>query len=115
MAVVAAEALPAVRGLRLGAAALLPPAAAAQRRQVEDLEAQEPGEPQPLPARRLPARGDAELPRAHELLDARRPRGVLAGRVRGRLRPRPHLAGRPRLRPREADLAEGPLPAWAFD
>ena len=59
VAVVAAQARAALRGLRLGAAGLLPPAAAAQRRQVEDLEAQEPGEPQLLPARRLPARGAA--------------------------------------------------------
>ena len=50
---VAAQARAALPGVRLGAARLLPHAAAAQRRQVEDLEAQEPGQPQLLPARRL--------------------------------------------------------------
>ena len=56
VALVAAEARAALPGLRLGAAGLLPPAAPAQRRQVEDLEAQEPGQPQLLPARRLSSR-----------------------------------------------------------
>ncbi len=43
-------------------------------RQVEDLQAQEPGQPQPLPARGLPARGVAQLPRPDGLGDARRRR-----------------------------------------
>ncbi len=56
VALVAAEARAALPRLRLEAARLLPPAAAAQRRPLEDLEAQEPGEPQLLPARGLLAR-----------------------------------------------------------
>ena len=68
------------RALRLGDARLLPPAAAAQRRQVEDLEAQEPGEPEPLPARRLPPGGAPQLPRPHGLGHAGRARGVHARR-----------------------------------
>ena len=82
VALLAAQARDALPRLRLGAARLLPPAAAAQRRPLEDLEAQEPGQPQLLPPRRLPARGDAQLPRAHGLGDAGRARGVPARGVR---------------------------------
>ena len=82
VALVAAEARGALPRLRLGRSRLLPPAAPAQRRPLEDLEAQEPGEPQLLPPRRLPAGGDAQLPRAHGLGHARRARGVLGRRVR---------------------------------
>ena len=55
-----------------------PHAAAAQRRQVEDLQAQEPGLDQLLPRRRLPARGAAQLPRHDGLVVRRRPREVHA-------------------------------------
>ena len=72
------------RALRLGGAGLLPPAAAAQRGQVQDLQAQEPGQPQLLPARRLSARGDAQLPRADGLGDGRRARGVHRSRSSSR-------------------------------
>ena len=92
VAVFAAEARGAVPGLRLGAAGLLPPAAAAQRRPLEDLEAQEPGEPQLLPARGLPPGGDAQLPRPHGLGHARRARGVHARGVRRGVHARAHLA-----------------------
>ena len=111
VAVVAAEARAALRGLRLGAARLLPPAAAAQRRPLEDLEAQEPGEPQLLPARRLPARGARQLPRAHGLGDARRARGVHARGVRRYVHARADLARRAGLRRLEAHVAERQVPA----
>ena len=45
-------------------------------RQVEDLEAQEPGQPELLPRRRLSAGGDAQLPGADGLVHARRAREV---------------------------------------
>ena len=80
------------RGFGWERAGLLPPAAAAQRRPLEDLEAQEPGEPQLLPARGLPPGGDAQLPRPHGLGHARRARGVHPRGVRRRLHPRAHLA-----------------------
>ena len=58
-----AQARAALPGVRLGAARVDPHAAPAQRRQVEDLQAQEPGLDRLLPRRRLPARGAAQLPR----------------------------------------------------
>src|SRR5688500_7946873 len=82
VALLPAQARAALPVVRLGAPRLLPPAAAAQRGQVEDLQAQEPGEPQPLPPRGLPARSPAELPGPHGLGHAGRARGVLARRVR---------------------------------
>ncbi len=81
-----AQARAALPRVRLGGAGVLPPAAAAQRRQVEDLQAQEPGLAQLLPPRRLPPRGAAQLPRPDGLGDRRRPRGVLACRVHRELR-----------------------------
>ncbi len=84
VALVAAEARSALRGLRLAAAGLLPPAAPAQRRPLEDLEAQEPRQPQLLPPRRLLPRGARQLPGAHGLGDARRARGVHARGVHRR-------------------------------
>src|SRR5262249_26728461 len=111
----ASEARAALPVLRLGDAGLLPPAAATQRRQVEDLEAQEPRQPQPLSPGRLFPGSDAELPRLDELLHARWARGVHARGVRRRVRARADLARRTGLRPREADVAERRLSPRAVD
>ena len=79
-----AQARAALRLARLGAAGVRAHAAAAQHRQVEDLQAQEPGRAADLvPRAGLPARGAAQLPRADGLLAARR-RGDLHLRRHGR-------------------------------
>ena len=83
-----AEACAAVPGVRLGAAALLAHAAAAQRGQEQDLEAQESGLAELLPRCWFPAAGDAELPRA----DGRR--HAARHRAGDRLQGPGHQAGR---------------------
>ena len=87
---------------------------AAQHRQVEDLQAQEPGcAAAVVPGAGLPARGAAQLPRPDGLLAARR-RGDLHLRRHGpRLRLGPRQHGRPGVRPRQARLAERSLHARA--
>ena len=97
---------------RPGAAGVRAHAAAAQHRQVEDLQAQEPRCPAHLvPGAGLPARGAGQLPRAAGLPAGRgcrgrgrrgvQLRGVLAALRLGRRQP-----GRPDLRPQEARLAQ---------
>ena len=77
-----AQAPAAVRPARVGAAAVRAHAAAAQRRQEQDLQAQEPGGAADLVHRAgLPAGGAAELPRAARLLAARPARGLHASRT----------------------------------
>ena len=102
--------LPVVRlaGARVGAHA-----APAQRRQVEDLQAQEPGLARLLPGRRLPARGAAQLPRHDGLVDRGRSREVHARRDGGGVRLRPRQPGRAGVRSGEAVGDERRLPARA--
>ena len=124
-----AEACAALPGVRLGAAALLAHAAAAQRGQEQDLEAQESGLADLLPRGWLPAAGDAELPRPDGRRHAARRRSRRSS-PRAWIRKQAdlftlsdmlerfdfnaHLARRAGLRPRQAEVAERRVPAQAF-
>ncbi len=101
-----AEARPALPRVRLGGAALDAPAAAAQRRQEQDQQAQEPHVAHLVPRPGVPARGPAQLPRADGLQPPRRPREVHARRPRGHLRRHPRVGHGAGVRPREAEVAQ---------
>ena len=104
------EARAALRVARLADADVRPLPAAAQREHEQDLEAQEPlVDARLVPRAGLPAGGAAQLPGADGLVDAGRPRDLLARRVHRERRHRADQHHRPDLRPEQARLAERPL------